>query len=457
MSLVSLGAGLYWAGIMTSPLALNGAASALPWQTALALFLAACIAAIAVFRPERRFLLPVSVAALALCAVGGLGMLLATSGAAADVPGRLRNVGGSLLMLLWSARFVSVTRSRAFAEVSGAALLALALQCAAIAVDQASGPLPGIFSSITSLYWVASAGVLTYLQVREPVENFQVERDSCTGRTRVEFIFSRIALGLGLGALQAALLAAGSGPTAYGSAVSADSSGVLALLCLVCLAGGWGVGNAMRFAPLFPIAVLTLPVIGAAGGAARVELMYPCLWLAWICLSSVQLSELKYFLGKRPLGLAFGEKALVLSSILVGQVCGTWLFGRFDEPESALVAAVPALVTGVLLLCLYSSTSLMRLASMRDHEAFVQEVIAESREALAYVYRQIAEDFGLSVREAQVLPLLAQGHTQGHVAQELGVASGTVRSHVNHIYTKTRCHSREDLLALVKKYQAEKR
>lgn len=49
MSLVSLGAGLYWAGIMTSPLALNGAASALPWQTALALFLAACIAAIAVF------------------------------------------------------------------------------------------------------------------------------------------------------------------------------------------------------------------------------------------------------------------------------------------------------------------------------------------------------------------------------------------------------------------------
>ena len=51
MSLVSLGAGLYWAGIMTSPLALNGAASALPWQTALALFLAACIAAIAVFRP----------------------------------------------------------------------------------------------------------------------------------------------------------------------------------------------------------------------------------------------------------------------------------------------------------------------------------------------------------------------------------------------------------------------
>lgn len=127
-----------------------------------------------------------------------------------------------------------------------------------------------------------------------------------------------------------------------------------------------------------------LPVIGAAGGATRVELMYPCLWLAWIYLSSVQLSELKYFLGKRPLGLAFGEKVLVLSSILVGQVCGTWLFGRFDEPESALVAAVPALVTGVLLLCLYSSTSLMRLASMRDHEAFVQEVIAESQEALAY-------------------------------------------------------------------------
>mgnify|MGYP004655067765 CR=1 FL=1 len=80
--------------------------------------------------------------------------------------------------------------------------------------------------------------------------------------------------------------------------------------------------------------------VGAAGHwAARsptcVELMRPCLWLAWICLSSVQLSELKYFLGKRPLGLAFGEKALILFSILIER-CGTWLFGRFDEFAPAL-------------------------------------------------------------------------------------------------------------------------
>ena len=73
-----------------------------------------------------------------------------------------------------------------------------------------------------------------------------------------------------------------------------------------------------RLAMVAPVwrSTSALPVIGAAGGATRVELMYPCLWLAWICLSSVQLSELKYFLGKRPLGLAFGEKVLVLSSII---------------------------------------------------------------------------------------------------------------------------------------------
>ena len=59
------------------------------------------------------------------------------------------------------------------------------------------------------------------------------------------------------------------------------------------------------------------------------------------------------------------------------------MFRRFDEPESALVDAVPALVTGVLLFCLYSTVSLMRLAFMRDHEAFVQEVISESQETLA--------------------------------------------------------------------------
>lgn len=85
----------------------------------------------------------------------------------------------------------------------------------------------------------------------------------------------------------------------------------------------------------------------ADGGATCAKLIHPRLWLAWMCLSSIWLSELKFFLGRRPLGLAFDEKAFILFSILLEQVCGAWLFGRFDGLAPALVAAVPALAVVV--------------------------------------------------------------------------------------------------------------
>ena len=53
----------------------------------------------------------------------------------------------------------------------------------------------------------------------------------------------------------------------------------------------------------------------------RVELMRPCLSLAWLCLSSVRFSEFK-FSGKRPLDLAFCEEVPILFLILIGQICG---------------------------------------------------------------------------------------------------------------------------------------
>lgn len=455
MSIVSLGAGLYWSGIMTSPLAVSGAASAHPWQTALALAIAAGMALLAMRQSGENVMLPTCVVALVLCAVGGIGMALPLPDGPSYALGRLRNVGGSLLMLLWSARFVSTTRSQAFAEVAGAALLALALQCAAVALDQMLGPLPDVLGNAVSLCWTTSAALLVFLQVKTPVTNPLLECEPCPVRVRASFCLSRAALGLGLGCLQALIACAGS--AARGSSVVALASGMLALACLGLLAGGRAPGAAPRLVPLIPLTVLALPAVGSAGGILRIELLYPCLWITWICLSSVQLSELKYRLGRRPLNLAFGEKALVLLSILVGQLVGNLLLSATDTGSAGRAAGLtPLAFAAALPLCLYASVSLTGLASMRDHEAFVQEVIAESREAFGYVYRQIERDFSLSGREGQILALLAQGHTQGHIAQELGVAAGTVRSHVNHIYAKTRCHSREDLLALVKKYQTER-
>jgi DNA-binding NarL/FixJ family response regulator len=58
-----------------------------------------------------------------------------------------------------------------------------------------------------------------------------------------------------------------------------------------------------------------------------------------------------------------------------------------------------------------------------------------------------AEDRSLSLREQEVLRLLAKGHRSKEIAQELGVALGTVNTHVRHIYEKLHVRSRAQAVA----------
>ena len=57
--------------------------------------------------------------------------------------------------------------------------------------------------------------------------------------------------------------------------------------------------------------------------------------------------------------------------------------------------------------------------------------------------------FGLSQREVEVLGYLADGKTAGAISTRLNLAEGTVKAHIQHIYQKTGCHTRRELLALV--------
>jgi DNA-binding CsgD family transcriptional regulator len=46
------------------------------------------------------------------------------------------------------------------------------------------------------------------------------------------------------------------------------------------------------------------------------------------------------------------------------------------------------------------------------------------------------DKFGLTGREIEVLRLLAQGFTNVHIAQILGLSPHTIKTHVNHVYGK---------------------
>lgn len=57
-----------------------------------------------------------------------------------------------------------------------------------------------------------------------------------------------------------------------------------------------------------------------------------------------------------------------------------------------------------------------------------------------------ARAVGLTAREAEILGLLARGRTLPYIANELFVTTGTVKTHVRHIYEKALVNNRQELL-----------
>ena len=69
------------------------------------------------------------------------------------------------------------------------------------------------------------------------------------------------------------------------------------------------------------------------------------------------------------------------------------------------------------------------------------------------VFDQIADYYGLTRREAEVLPYLARGRSAKVIAEALFVSESTVRTHTRRILEKTALHSKQDLIDLIERYE----
>ena len=58
-----------------------------------------------------------------------------------------------------------------------------------------------------------------------------------------------------------------------------------------------------------------------------------------------------------------------------------------------------------------------------------------------------ARPLGLSSREAEIMSLIAAGHSNGEIASRLVLAEKTVKNHVNRIYAKMGAESRAAAIA----------
>lgn len=68
---------------------------------------------------------------------------------------------------------------------------------------------------------------------------------------------------------------------------------------------------------------------------------------------------------------------------------------------------------------------------------------------IAAYCQDLAVEYGLTPREAEILALVALGRSAKYVSEELTVSYNTTRTHVRHIYEKLNIHSKQELIDLV--------
>lgn len=73
-----------------------------------------------------------------------------------------------------------------------------------------------------------------------------------------------------------------------------------------------------------------------------------------------------------------------------------------------------------------------------------------SADAFAEACAAASDQFGLTKREREILPYLAQGYSLPYIRNELYVSQSTIDTHVRHIYKKMGLHSKEELITYVR-------
>ena len=280
------------------------------------------------------------------------------------------------------------------------------------------------------------------------------------------------------------------GPTGH-----ALAKGLATVLACLVVAGAAFVGRSLpnirrifRLAfPLVALALIALPLASSAYGIG--------FYVALVTLSAVTSISVLFLLieSARMWGIPmlcvtclsmFAARLLLLAGLLAGQALGAQQ--HLDETVSSLVVSVVAIY--LLSLALVSLARPRRrderrepdrvVVPLRDVEdlvgpqayaaaaqahgtatltgtASVSEAhpararIAETNMPMAPSPSGLTVSSTLTEREAQIVELLARGRSMAHAAQELGLATNTVRNYVQRIYEKLGVHSKQELIELL--------
>ena len=169
-----------------------------------------------------------------------------------------------------------------------------------------------------------------------------------------------------------------------------------------------------------------------------------------ICIADTSMQVIAYIyvigLAKRKamspvLGIGLTQ-GFVQLGVLVGNLLGVWAGHAVSE------GTLSVFVLALGLICLISFATM--LVPQGAKKPFVRDRpdAPDDEWETKNQCARLAERFGLSTREQQILEYLAKGRSQPYIRDELILSKNTVATHVKHIYQKLNVHSRQELLDL---------
>lgn len=147
-----------------------------------------------------------------------------------------------------------------------------------------------------------------------------------------------------------------------------------------------------------------------------------------------------------PIELVWSTNFLVFSLAAVSAAALLWALSHYVGGHLALdcmvlVAAAASLLVVPLLPSKGSDAATFTLERLPEEEDWESRV-STTKESLA-------QRFGLSDREREVLDLLVRGKTREEMAEALSLSVWTVKDYAKAVYEKTGVHSAKELMALV--------
>lgn len=125
------------------------------------------------------------------------------------------------------------------------------------------------------------------------------------------------------------------------------------------------------------------------------------------------------------------------ASVLDAVDAGALGFLNKDADPETIAAAIRSAATGRSLLDQRALSAVVGRAGTFPHTP------GDDRQPAGAV---TAPPDGLTAREVDVLRLVAAGRSNQQIAHELFVSLATVKTHINHLFTKTGCQNRADLV-----------